>query len=96
MIQYLIGAGLGYLVSELVRSGKSEKKEESANGFFVFLRADDLGKATLSFYDYKSVFIYRKTINFIKLILCVFIVANRNALLFLLRYASWLRKQLIL
>jgi len=54
MIQYLIGAGIGYLVSELVRSGKPEQKEESANGFFVFLRADDLGKATLSFYDYKS------------------------------------------
>jgi hypothetical protein len=54
MIQYLIGAGIGYLVSELVRSEKSEKKEESADGFFVFLRADGLGKATLSFYDYKS------------------------------------------
>ena len=54
MIQYFIGAGIGYLVSELVRSEKSEKTEESTDGFFVFLRAEDLGKATLSFYDYES------------------------------------------
>jgi hypothetical protein len=54
MIPYIIGAGIGYLVSELLHSEKSEKKEESADGFFVFLRAEGLGKANLSFYDYES------------------------------------------
>jgi hypothetical protein len=54
MIPYIIGAGIGYLVSELLHSEKSEKKEESSDGFYVFLRAEGLGKANLSFFDYLS------------------------------------------
>jgi hypothetical protein len=54
MIQYIIGAGIGYLISELSRSNKKEEDLKSPDGFFIFLRADGLGKATLSFYDYQS------------------------------------------
>jgi hypothetical protein len=57
MIPYIIAAGLGYLLNDVLRSEKSDKnknKTKSENKFFVFVRSKDFGKSNLVFGDFAS------------------------------------------
>lgn len=52
MLPYIIAAGVGYLINELVNSHKPKETSKSKNDFWVFVRSDDFGKSTLSFSEY--------------------------------------------
>jgi hypothetical protein len=55
MLPYIIAAGVGYLINELVHSEEKPKKDEKKfDDFFVFVRSDDFGKASLVFYSFED------------------------------------------
>lgn len=54
MLPYIIAAGVGYLINELVHSDKRKEALKSTNNFWVFVRSDDFGKSTLSFSEYEG------------------------------------------
>jgi hypothetical protein len=54
MIPYIIAAGVGYLLNELVNSNKTKSTVKVNNDFFVFVRSDDFGKSTLLFSEYSE------------------------------------------
>jgi len=54
MLPYLIAAGVGYIINEIVNSDKPKENETLKNDFWVFVRSDDFGKSTLSFSQYQE------------------------------------------
>lgn len=55
MLPYIIAAGVGYLINEIIHSDDNKKKnDKKTDDFFVFIRTDNFGKATLNFYSYEE------------------------------------------
>ena len=54
MLPYIIAAGVGYLINEIVRSDDTKESETNEKDFWVFVRSDDFGKSTLEFSEYES------------------------------------------
>lgn len=54
MLPYIIAVGVGYMINELVHSNRPKEASKSTNDFWVFVRSDDFGKSTLSFYEYEG------------------------------------------
>ena len=54
MLPYIIAAGVGYLINELVNSDKQKSTEKKNEEFFVFVRSDNFGKSTLLFSEYEG------------------------------------------